>query len=71
MILSVPPAFLGTRSSTCRYPLEEVFSYLDLQALIAGRWQFRKPREQSRGKKIQRLSCRQQVNPGAMEAADY
>jgi 5-methyltetrahydrofolate--homocysteine methyltransferase len=29
-------------------PMEEVFSYLDLQALVAGQWQFRKPKEQSR-----------------------
>ncbi|MGB3615458.1 MAG: dihydropteroate synthase, partial [Elainellaceae cyanobacterium] len=29
-------------------PLEEVFEYLDLQALIAGQWQFRKPKDQSR-----------------------
>ncbi|MBD1908648.1 methionine synthase [Funiculus sociatus GB2-A5] len=29
-------------------PLAEVFEYLDLQALIAGQWQFRKPKEQSR-----------------------
>jgi len=29
-------------------PLEDVFAYLDLQALIAGQWQFRKPKEQSR-----------------------
>jgi 5-methyltetrahydrofolate--homocysteine methyltransferase len=28
--------------------MEELFGYLDLQALIAGQWQFRKPREQSR-----------------------
>jgi 5-methyltetrahydrofolate--homocysteine methyltransferase len=28
--------------------LEEVFAYLDLQALIAGQWQFRKPKEQTR-----------------------
>ncbi len=28
--------------------LEEVFWYLDLQALIAGQWQFRKPKEQSK-----------------------
>jgi 5-methyltetrahydrofolate--homocysteine methyltransferase len=28
--------------------LEEIFGYLDLQALIAGQWQFRKPKEQSR-----------------------
>jgi 5-methyltetrahydrofolate--homocysteine methyltransferase len=29
-------------------PFEELFYYLDLQALIAGQWQFRKPKEQSR-----------------------
>jgi 5-methyltetrahydrofolate--homocysteine methyltransferase len=29
-------------------PLDEVLGYLDLQALIAGQWQFRKPKEQSR-----------------------
>ena len=29
-------------------PLEELFAYLDLQALISGQWQFRKPKEQSR-----------------------
>ncbi|HIK10603.1 MAG TPA: methionine synthase [Oscillatoriaceae cyanobacterium M33_DOE_052] len=29
-------------------PLEEVFWYLDLQALFVGQWQFRKPKEQSR-----------------------
>ncbi|NEP16120.1 MAG: methionine synthase [Leptolyngbya sp. SIO4C1] len=29
-------------------PLTEVFNYLDLQALIAGQWQFRKPKDQSR-----------------------
>ncbi|MBH8571646.1 methionine synthase [Nostocaceae cyanobacterium CENA369] len=29
-------------------PLEEIFCYLDLQALIAGQWQFRKPKEQSK-----------------------
>ncbi|PSB04905.1 methionine synthase [Merismopedia glauca] len=29
-------------------PIEELFYYLDLQALIAGQWQFRKPKEQSR-----------------------
>jgi 5-methyltetrahydrofolate--homocysteine methyltransferase len=29
-------------------PLEEVFPYLDLQALFVGQWQFRKPKEQSR-----------------------
>ena len=29
-------------------PFEELFWYLDLQALIAGQWQFRKPKDQSR-----------------------
>ncbi|WP_460194628.1 methionine synthase [Thermosynechococcus sp. FA-CM-4201] len=29
-------------------PLSEVFGYLDLQALIAGQWQFRKPKDQDR-----------------------
>jgi 5-methyltetrahydrofolate--homocysteine methyltransferase len=29
-------------------PLAELFEYLDLQALIAGQWQFRKPKEQSK-----------------------
>lgn len=29
-------------------PLEEVFWYLDLQALFVGQWQFRKPKDQSR-----------------------
>ncbi|MFO5491461.1 MAG: vitamin B12 dependent-methionine synthase activation domain-containing protein, partial [Cuspidothrix sp.] len=28
--------------------LEELFWYLDLQALVAGQWQFRKPKEQSK-----------------------
>ncbi|OUL33951.1 methionine synthase [Nostoc sp. 106C] len=28
--------------------LEEIFGYLDLQALIAGQWQFRKPKEQTK-----------------------
>ncbi|MEM7727343.1 MAG: methionine synthase [Cyanobacteria bacterium P01_A01_bin.45] len=29
-------------------PIEELFWYLDLQALIAGQWQFRKPKDQSK-----------------------
>lgn len=29
-------------------PLAEVFAYLDLQALIVGQWQFRKPKDQDR-----------------------
>ncbi|WP_013320922.1 methionine synthase [Gloeothece verrucosa] len=44
----VPP-FWGTKILT---PddifLDEIFGYLDLQALFVGQWQFRKPREQSR-----------------------
>ncbi|MBD2083758.1 methionine synthase [Trichocoleus sp. ST-U3] len=44
----VPP-FWGTKLLQSEdIPLEEVFEYLDLQALIAGQWQFRKPQEQSR-----------------------
>ena len=43
------PPFWGTKILTPEdIPLEELFWYLDLQALIAGQWQFRKPREQSR-----------------------
>ncbi len=29
-------------------PLEDLFDYLDMQALVAGQWQFRKPKDQSR-----------------------
>ncbi|MFE1744511.1 methionine synthase [Coleofasciculus sp. H7-2] len=43
------PPFWGTKLLQPEdIPLEEVFEYLDLQALIAGQWQFRKPKEQSR-----------------------
>jgi 5-methyltetrahydrofolate--homocysteine methyltransferase len=43
------PPFWGTQILDARdIPWEEVFWYLDLQALIAGQWQFRKPREQTR-----------------------
>lgn len=43
------PPFWGTKVLQPEdIPLEEVFGYLDLQALIAGQWQFRKPKEQSR-----------------------
>ena len=43
------PPFWGTQLlQPADIPLEELFGYLDLQALIAGQWQFRKPREQSR-----------------------
>jgi len=49
-ILPCPtPPFWGSRVlQPADIPLEEVFAYLDLQALIAGQLQFRKPREQSR-----------------------
>jgi 5-methyltetrahydrofolate--homocysteine methyltransferase len=43
------PPFWGTKILTAEeIPLDEVFWYLDLQALFVGQWQFRKPREQSR-----------------------
>ena len=43
------PPFWGTQIlQPADIPLAEVFEYLDLQALIAGQWQFRKPKEQSR-----------------------
>ena len=43
------PPFWGTQLlNSENIPLEEVFQYLDLQALIAGQWQFRKPKEQTK-----------------------
>lgn len=43
------PPFWGTQIlQPTDIPLEELFNYLDLQALVAGQWQFRKPQEQSR-----------------------
>ena len=43
------PPFWGTRVlNPADIPLDEVFEYLDLQALFVGQWQFRKPQEQSR-----------------------
>lgn len=43
------PPFWGTKVlQPADIPLEELIWYLDLQALIAGQWQFRKPKEQSR-----------------------
>ena len=43
------PPFWGTRMlKPADIPLVEVYDYLDLQALIAGQWQFRKPKDQSR-----------------------
>ena len=43
------PPFWGTQIlNPADIPLEEVFWYLDLQALFVGQWQFRKPQDQSR-----------------------
>ncbi|WP_448380624.1 methionine synthase [Gloeomargarita sp.] len=43
------PPFWGTCLLTAAdIPIAEVWRYLDQQALIAGQWQFRKPREQSK-----------------------
>ncbi|NET82621.1 MAG: methionine synthase [Moorea sp. SIO1F2] len=43
------PPFWGTKILQPEdISFEEVFWYLDLQALIAGQWQFRKPKDQSR-----------------------
>jgi 5-methyltetrahydrofolate--homocysteine methyltransferase len=42
------PPFWGTQLlQPSDIPIEEIFWHLDLQALIAGQWQFRKPKEQS------------------------
>lgn len=43
------PPFWGTQLLQPEdIPLDEIFGYLDLQALTAGQWQFRKPQGQSR-----------------------
>jgi 5-methyltetrahydrofolate--homocysteine methyltransferase len=43
------PPFWGTQFlQPDDISLEELFWYLDLQALVAGQWQFRKPKEQSK-----------------------
>jgi 5-methyltetrahydrofolate--homocysteine methyltransferase len=43
------PPFWGTQFiQTADISLEELFWYMDLQALIAGQWQFRKPQDQSK-----------------------
>ncbi len=43
------PPFWGTKILNADHiPIEEVFPYLDLQALFVGQWQFRKPKDQSR-----------------------
>jgi len=43
------PPFWGTQLLRPEdIPFEELFWHLDLQALVAGQWQFRKPKDQSR-----------------------
>ena len=43
------PPFWGTKILKSEdIPIDEVFPYLDLQALFVGQWQFRKPKDQSR-----------------------
>jgi 5-methyltetrahydrofolate--homocysteine methyltransferase len=43
------PPFWGPKVLTAAdIDLEELFDYLDMQALVAGQWQFRKPKDQSR-----------------------
>jgi 5-methyltetrahydrofolate--homocysteine methyltransferase len=43
------PPFWGSKFiQPAEISLEELFWYMDLQALIAGQWQFRKPKEQSK-----------------------
>ncbi|MGB7485786.1 MAG: methionine synthase, partial [Phormidesmis sp.] len=45
------PPFWGPKVLTAEdIPLEDLFDYLDMQALVAGQWQFRKPKGQSREK---------------------
>ncbi|WP_267384524.1 methionine synthase [Cyanobacterium sp. uoEpiScrs1] len=49
IIEPVTPPFWGTKILKPEdLNLSEIFWFLDLQALIAGQWQFRKPKEQSR-----------------------
>ncbi|MEH2439783.1 methionine synthase [Nostoc sp.] len=43
------PPFWGTKLlQPSDIPIKEIFWHLDLQALVAGQWQFRKPKEQSK-----------------------
>lgn len=43
------PPFWGTKLLTPEdFPIQELYWHLDMQALVAGQWQFRKPRGQSR-----------------------
>ena len=56
------PPFWGTKILQPEdIPLDEVFPYLDLQALFVGQWQFRKPKEQSREEYEEFLA--RKVNP--------
>ena len=56
------PPFWGTKILKPEdISLEEVFPYLDLQALFVGQWQFRKPKEQSREEYDEFLA--RKVNP--------
>jgi 5-methyltetrahydrofolate--homocysteine methyltransferase len=56
------PPFWGTKLLQAEdIPLNEVFPYLDLQALFVGQWQFRKPKEQSREEYDEFLA--RKVNP--------
>ncbi|GBF81085.1 methionine synthase [Aphanothece sacrum] len=49
LIEPATPPFWGTQLlKPEEFNLSELFWYLDLQALVAGQWQFRKPKEQSR-----------------------
>jgi len=51
------PPFWGTKIlQPTDISLDEVFGYLDLQALIVGQWQFRKPKGQSRAEYDQFLA---------------
>ncbi len=56
------PPFWGTKILNADdIPIEEVFPYLDLQALFVGQWQFRKPKDQSREEYDEFLA--RKVNP--------
>ncbi len=51
------PPFWGTKILTAQdISLEEMFWYLDLQALFVGQWQFRKPQNQSKAEYDQFLA---------------
>ncbi|MEN9214437.1 MAG: methionine synthase [Gloeomargarita sp. DG_1_6_bins_138] len=44
----LPPFWGHCLLSAADIPIQEVWAYLDRQALIAGQWQFRKPKEQTK-----------------------